>query len=146
MYEVEPTHHLANRINGAVKCVSEDEMRDILVTNNSDFLGDGLGFEVRYLDTLEYTEVLIAVRDMVHSGHRLLTHPLSGSVKPFETPYKSIVVSSKANASIDEDSLILISDAITMAEKFRRERHFNDKLLADFRLIDRDLIERGRIN
>lgn len=146
MYEVEPTHHLTNRINGAVKCVSEDEMRDILVTNNSDFLTDGLGFEVRYLDTLSYMDVLIAVRDLVHSGHRLITHPLSGSVKPFETPYKSIVVSTQKGGSVDEDSLILISDAIVMAEKFRRERRFNDKLLADFRLIDRDLIERGRIN
>lgn len=121
-------------------------MRDILVTNNSDFLTDGLGFEVRYLDTLSYMDVLIAVRDLVHSGHRLITHPLSGSVKPFETPYKSIVVSTQKGGSVDEDSLILISDAIVMAEKFRRERRFNDKLLADFRLIDRDLIERGRIN
>ncbi|MDO4754549.1 MAG: GrdX family protein [Bacillota bacterium] len=121
-------------------------MKDILVTNNSDFIQDGLGFEVRYLDTLEYSDVLLAVRDLVHKGHRLMTHPLSGSVKPFETPYKSIVVSAARSETVDRDSLILISDAVMMAEKFRRERHFTDKLLADFRLIDRDLIERGRIN
>lgn len=121
-------------------------MRDILVTNNTDFLTDGLGFEVRYMDTLEYMDVLIAVRNLVHKGHRLLTHPLSGSVKPFETPYKSIAVSGGAGDTVDENSLVLIGDAIAMAEKFRRERHFTDKLLADFRLIDRDLIERGRVS
>lgn len=120
-------------------------MREILVTNNTDFLKDDMGFEVRYIETLEYMDVLIAVRDLVHKGHRLLTHPLSGSVKPFETPYKSIAVGAKAGETVDEESLILIGDAIMMAEKFRRERHFNERLLADFRLIDRDLIERGRV-
>lgn len=120
--------------------------RDILVTNNPDFVGDSLGYELRLIDGIEYMDVLTAVRDLVHRGHKLRTHPLSGSVKPFETPYKSIVVSGSAGDRIDEESLILIGDAIQMAEKFRRERHFTENLLADFRLIDRDLIERGRIN
>lgn len=120
--------------------------RDLLITNNTDFLEDSLGYELRLIEGLEYTDVLIAVRDLIHQGHVLLTHPLSGSVKPFETPYKSVVVSATAKGSVDADSLLLISDALAMAEKFRRERHFNEQLLCDFRLIDRDLIERGRIN
>ena len=42
--------------------------------------------EVIYLE-LSYEELLKVVRDRIYEGHRLLTHPLSGSVKPKETPY-----------------------------------------------------------
>ncbi len=124
--------------------------REILVTNNTDFLADDCGFDVRFVDTLEYTDVLKAARDLIHKGHVMKTHPLSGSVKPFETPYKSIVLSPKAQKDhaggiiLDKDSLVLIEDARIMAEKFRRHREFTEKLLADFRLIDRDLIEKGK--
>ena len=38
------------------------------------------------LQTMEQT------RDLIHKGYILLTHPLSGSIKPNETPYKSIAV------------------------------------------------------
>lgn len=118
-------------------------MRDILVTNNGDFLENDCGYEVCFVDTLDYMAVLEAVRDRVHRGHRLLTHPLSGSVKPFETPYKSVVLTGAAGTALDVESLAIIEDAVVMANKFRRERHFTDRLLADFRLIDRDLIEKG---
>ena len=37
---------------------------------------------------ISYEEILKEARDRIHDGHRLLTHPLSGSVKPNETPYK----------------------------------------------------------
>ena len=40
--------------------------------------------------------MLIRVRDMVYAGYRLYTHPLSGSVKPNETPYKSLLLSRSA--------------------------------------------------
>jgi hypothetical protein len=36
--------------------------------------------------------VLLTVRDHIHSGARLLTHPQAGSVKPYETPYRSVLV------------------------------------------------------
>ena len=37
-----------------------------------------------------YEEILRKVRNYIYEGYELLTHPLSGSVKPNETPYKSI--------------------------------------------------------
>ena len=42
-----------------------------------------------------YEEILRKVRNYIYEGYELLTHPLSGSVKPNETPYKSIMVSEK---------------------------------------------------
>ena len=50
--------------------------------------------EVIYLE-LSYEELLKVVRDRIYEGHRLLTHPLSGSVKPKETPYKSVLISER---------------------------------------------------
>ena len=32
------------------------------------------------------------VRDFIHKGHALITHPLSGSLKPGKIPYKSIIL------------------------------------------------------
>ena len=56
--------------------------------------------EVIYLE-LSYEELLKVVRDRIYEGHRLLTHPLSGSVKPKETPYKSVLISERKGAADD---------------------------------------------
>ena len=44
---------------------------------------------------ISYEELLKEVRDRIHEGHLLLSHPLSGSVKPNETPYKSVMISER---------------------------------------------------
>ena len=49
-------------------------------------------YAVTYRD-VGHREVLIWARDLIYAGYRLYTHPVSGSVKPNETPYKSLVVS-----------------------------------------------------
>ena len=95
-----------------------------------------------------FNEILYAVRDKIHKGHKLLTHPLSGSVKPNETPYKSIMISAE-RGSMDNDSVMLIEDAITVAtsgkfEKYRqRQSILNQRILADFQMIDFFLITSG---
>ena len=95
-----------------------------------------------------FDEILYAVRDKIHKGHKLLTHPLSGSVKPNETPYKSIMISAERGA-MDNDSVMLIEDAITVAtsgkfEKYRqRQATLNQRILADFQMIDFFLITSG---
>ena len=93
-----------------------------------------------------YKDVLIRVRDLIHEGHVLLTHPLMGSVKPNETPYRSIAVSDEKSKTPDTDSVVLISEGIETYDKFalfiRPDRGVNtpERLLADFRLIDLTLI------
>ena len=61
--------------------------------------------EVIYLE-LSYEELLKVVRDRIYEGHRLLTHPLSGSVKPKETPYKSVLISERKE-KVDGESVRL---------------------------------------
>ncbi|MDD6317192.1 MAG: GrdX family protein [Clostridia bacterium] len=120
----------------------------IIITNNPRVRDEyGAKYCVLYQEC-SFDEILYAVRDKIHKGHKLLTHPLSGSVKPNETPYKSIMISAERGA-MDNDSVILIEDAINMAtsgkfEKYRqRQATLNQRILADFQMIDFFLITSG---
>ncbi len=126
-------------------------MKCIVITNNSNLLEEGAleQFdieEVIYLDTLDIIELMKKVRDKIHMGYKLLTHPLSGSVKPVETPFKSIAISVDAT-TLDIQSLTIIEDAIIMAETFKRNENrvqmIPENILVDFRLIDFGLIKSG---
>lgn len=66
-----------------------------IVTNNPLVVRELTGqYTVEFVDGT-YHDVLVALRDQIHKGHRLYSHPLSGSVKPNETPYKSVLISIK---------------------------------------------------
>ena len=83
-----------------------------------------------------------AVRDRIHLGHELLTHPLSGSVKPGETPYKTVVLKGEKGA-LDPASLSLIEESIQTCEKIKTsimKKDWDEKILEDFQLIDYTLI------
>ena len=111
----------------------------IVITNNP-LVRDRLP-EAEFHDT-DYLGVLVLTRDKIHLGHRLLTHPLSGSVKPGETPYKTVVISAE-RGSLDEKALNIIEESIQTSKKLlanRPPRSLNEEVMADFRLIDYDLI------
>ena len=96
--------------------------------------------EVRYFD-VPLEDVLRCVRDLVHKGHKLLTHPLSGSVKPKETMYKSIALS-KDIGPLDEEGVSLIENCVGICESFedKRKKSLDLKTQKDFQLIDLSLI------
>jgi len=109
------------------------ELNGILITNNpmanqKDF--DGI--EKIFLESADLLKVLCYTRDKVHVGHKLLTHPLSGSVKPNQTCYKSIMIT-KDKGPLDVESLRIIENSIAVART----------LLDDYQLIDLRLIESG---
>ena len=116
--------------------------RDYLILTNNPLVArcmDGR-FTIRLEEALGYREILVLARDMVYEGHTLYTHPLSGSVKPNETPYKSILVS-KVPGTYDMDGTELMSNAIIAFDKFKQlERHYADYHLRDFQLIDYSLL------
>ncbi len=119
-------------------------MKNILVTNNPD-VRDKFNdkFQVDFLDEKGYIDVLQYTRDKIHEGHELLTHPLSGSIKPNETPYKSIIISSK-KGNLDTSGLAIVEDSILSARKFITNKptpSWPDHVLEDFRVIDLSLME-----
>ncbi|MBN4062648.1 MAG: GrdX protein [Alkaliphilus sp.] len=85
--------------------------------------------------------ILIEARNRIHAGHKLLSHPLSGSVKPNETNYKSLMISDE-KAKLDLDSLRIIESAIETTLKFlsMRKYKWESKVLDDFQEIDFTLI------
>jgi hypothetical protein len=88
-------------------------------------------------------DVMTAARDYIHKGHVLLTHPLSGSVKPNQTPYKTIAISLNAGDHTDVDSVLYIENSIETAKKLLSIKSLPDwpeSVKSDFRLIDFDLI------
>ncbi|NMB28166.1 MAG: GrdX protein [Tissierellia bacterium] len=119
-------------------------MKNIIVTNNK-YVYEKYkdNFEIIFDESFSYLDVLSYVRDKVHEGHELATHPLSGSVKPNETPYKTIMISEKKGV-LDFNSLKIIEDSIATAKKFisyKPTPNWTESILDDFRVIDLSLIE-----
>lgn len=121
-------------------------MNAILITNNPTVEKKYLAYiETMYLENFDFLNVLYYTRNKIHEGHKLLTHPLSGSVKPNQTPYKSLVIT-KEKAQLDIESLKIIEDSITIARKQINEKQapvWAKEILEDFKLIDKDLITSG---
>lgn len=116
-------------------------MNFVILTNNP-LVKERLGgqYSVEYAEGV-YMDVLVRVRDKVHAGHRLLTHPLSGSVKPNETPYKSVMIEKK-RGTMDMESLSIIEEAIVACRKFPvKYEGLPQRVLDDFKLVDLTLIE-----
>ena len=116
-------------------------MRYIIITNNPLVKEKYVDKEVEYKD-ISYLDVLQLVKNKIALGHKILTHPLSGSVKPKETPYKSIMITKDKSESVDFDSLSIIENAILTCNKFKERREkWTEKVLEDFRLVDFTLID-----
>lgn len=96
--------------------------------------------EVIYKE-ISYEDVLREARDRVYRGYRLLSHPLSGSVKPNETPYKSIMIGNRKE-EIDAQSVKIIESAIESCRKFVfKSDKYKPEVYKDFQLIDWTLLE-----
>lgn len=112
----------------------------LIITNNPMVQENVTDKEVIMLDT-DYIGTLKECRDLVHKGYELLSHPLYGSVKPNETPYRTVII--KKGKSLDTNSLNLIEEAIETAEKFKNNKltpMWTEKVLDDFRVIDFDIM------
>ena len=94
--------------------------------------------KIKYLDA-DLLGILTHIRDLVHKGHKLLTHPLSGSLKPNESPYKSVLLSDNTEKT-DPQSVSIIEESILTAQKFPT-KHIPEKHLYDLQTIDLALIQ-----
>lgn len=113
----------------------------LIITNN---LSVKYSFSsmTKYYDQ-ELKKILLIVRGYVLNGHILLSHPLSGSIKPNETYYKSIIVSTDNSEYVDIESLNFIDNAIEVYDRFmncKKRPLWSDSILLDFRKIDYYLI------
>lgn len=113
----------------------------LCITNNKLVLDEYKNtLNIEYYD-IPLKDILIKTRDKIHEHYKLLTHPLSGSIKPGETPYKTIFIE-KGN-KLDMDSVILIENCINMCNNFEiidKSKYLNpEKSIQDFEIIDLSL-------
>ncbi len=82
-------------------------------------------------------EVIFKARDYIHLGYKLLTHPLSGSVKPNENRIKSVLL--EKGDKLDYESLSIIEGAVQAISKFESldslSNNEEDEMLIDLTLI-----------
>ena len=137
IFTIEYTHHYFGG--------SYEYMENIIITNNKlvyEKYKDS--YEIVYNEEYTYLDVLEYVRNKIHEGHILATHPLSGSIKPNETPYKTVMISKNKKGTVDFDSLSIIESSIATAKKFMENKptpKWTESILDDFRVIDLSLIE-----
>ena len=99
-------------------------------------------YDVQYFD-IPIKEIMQKVRDLCGEGHELLTHPLSGSVKPGETPYKSVLVA-QTKGKCDTQGYQLAQTAMEACDKFTSmHKDWSPSVLDDFQLVDYTLISSG---
>jgi len=118
-------------------------LKKIIITNNP------LARE-KYQASAEYLDagvegVLKRVRNHIHSGAVLVSHPLSGSMLPGINPYKSIVVALTEQShpvTTDASSIFHIENAISLLrEAPNGSTGYDEKTLEDFRVMDLDLLD-----
>lgn len=118
--------------------------QEVLIVTNNPLVKEKIGGNYN-IDFVEggILDVMEKLRDMIHTGSVLLTHPLSGSVKPGQTPYKSVMIHI-VKGNVDADSLLMIEDAIDNCKKFvKRVDEFREGTDDDKRFIDFTLISSG---
>ena len=118
-------------------------MKKLIVTNNP-MVRERYSqqYDLKYEETA-FVGVLKQVRDLVHRGYRLLTHPLSGSIKPNETPYKSVLLE-ESTGKIDEFSVRVIEEAVLTCDKFSQKKYpYKKDVTRDFQFVDLTLFESG---
>ena len=119
-------------------------MKFTLITNNIDLyekVKEKKDLEIIFDEKYTYGDILDIVKKKLQNGYELSTHPLCGSIKPNETPYRSILIA-KAK-ELDVNGIIIIDEAIETYKKFQNNMKrppWIDRGLRDFRYIDCNLL------
>lgn len=91
-------------------------------------------------------QVFKEARKLIFQGWLLLSHPLMGSLKPWQNPYRSLALLEPRprQGILDTKSIILMERAIDMLDKRLREvgsrLDYDVHTLAHFRRLDWELI------
>jgi len=128
--------------------------RGVIVTNNDKVYRKHKEVkEVLFLVDGSYLDVLEKSRDLVHRGAKLLSHPMAGSLKPNQTPYRSVLLEREGQNEasgrnpvppLDMESLRLIESSIEAAKKFlavKKTPQWPSKIEEDFKTIDLSIID-----
>ena len=119
----------------------------LLVTNNGramEVYGAHSEIDVDYLEERSYLEVLIRVRDLIHQGWHLMSHPQASNLKPNQSPYKTVLVSNGREAQPFAQDVEMVESGIEAFRKFTKGMappRWPERALRDFQTIDLAVVE-----
>jgi hypothetical protein len=114
---------------------------ELLIITNNPLVKNTPGFESFWVEG-DCREVIMHAYNLVASGHQLISHPLSGSIKPNQNPYKSIIIT-KRPGEVDIRALNLIGNCLLKTEEFMQNKIQIDLQAVygdDLQLVDQDIL------
>lgn len=117
--------------------------KHIMITNNPKVIQKYKDEEMSLLTLDSIEKIFTTTRDLIHKGYILITHPLAGSIKPFQNPYRSIIL--KEGDELDYNSLKNFENSFKKYKQFEHNKtkinNLSQKILDDYQVIDLSLIE-----
>lgn len=87
-----------------------------------------------------FEDVLIKIRDYVHQGVELVSHPLGASIRILFSPYRSVILGEKNN-KINAYHIEIIESSIISYRNINAGRKIDYKNAHDYALIDVELLK-----
>ncbi|MDZ7672599.1 MAG: GrdX family protein [Halanaerobiales bacterium] len=115
----------------------------VIVTNNNKLINkyNDINIEIIKEETIE--KIFEKTRDLIHKGFILISHPLAGSVKPYQNPYRSIIL--KKGDKLDYQSLKNYENSYYKYQQFKSDKvnnsNLSEKIKDDYQTIDLTLID-----
>ncbi len=79
-------------------------------------------------------DVLIKVRDLTHSGYKLLSYPLGASIKMLHSPVTSVLM--EEGKAFHEESSGIAESSLEKLRKVLGERKTDERNQSDYEIID----------
>lgn len=120
------------------------DVNKLLIITNNDVTEDYFKDQIRLEHAESHKDVLLRVRDRIYAGGwKLITHPMASSIKPNQTPFRSIILIETNEDNTDD--ILMIEEALTSFEKFDTEKKptewYRETTDPDFKKIDFYMIE-----
>ncbi|MBQ7262834.1 MAG: GrdX family protein [Synergistaceae bacterium] len=114
----------------------------LLITNNEELCRSVR--RGRFVDGSSL-DVLVVVRDSVHRGSHILTHPLCGNLRPYQQPFRSVLIEEHPGELVDLESLSMIEEAVavyqTCRDRLIAPMDLDEAVRADHAFIDAELMK-----
>jgi len=115
----------------------------VIVTNNKKLINKYNDIKIDIINLKTIEKIFNKTRDLIHKGYILVSHPLAGSVKPYQNPYRSIIL--KKGNKLDYQSLKNYENSYYKYEQFKSDKknknNLSEKIKDDYQTIDLTLID-----
>ena len=118
------------------------DLQQVLIITNNPIVKNINNAEICFVKG-DQRQVLYQVLNKVAGGHTLLSHPLAGSIKPDDNPYRSVVLSTSITEA-DLSTLNMLEYCLGKVESGVRDGMQSlqlDQLARDFQMIDKELLD-----